>query len=240
MSFWVVRPGGPGRGPARRPRPVHAEQHIAVALIVIDVFISSRGIPSKRVRSSPSGGRARRPATSPGRADGPGRSRSGWQVEGHRQAGLALGQVGAVQLVRGGSRRVTRVVPHHPWTVLHRIHSRPGERLTSPAGGRSGSGPAGLSSVLVEPGPGLAPVAARRSPGGAAGGRRVVGVTELGVQRIEDGELVSRPTRSSSSRGPIGNCSRPSWPRRCSSRVATLPSRSSPRCSGRGTAAHSR
>src|SRR5690606_8907361 len=39
------------------------------------------------------------------------------QVEGDREPGLALGQVGAVQLVGGLGGGVARVGPHHPRTV---------------------------------------------------------------------------------------------------------------------------
>ena len=42
----------------------------------------------------------------------------GGQVEGDRQAGLPLGQVGAVELVGGRGRRVAGVGPHHPGTIL--------------------------------------------------------------------------------------------------------------------------
>ena len=41
----------------------------------------------------------------------------GGQVEGDRQARLALGQVGAVQLVAGPGRRVARVGPHQPRAI---------------------------------------------------------------------------------------------------------------------------
>ena len=46
------------------------------------------------------------------------------QVEGDRQPGLALGQVGAVQRVRGGRRRVARVRAHQPRLVSHGIELR--------------------------------------------------------------------------------------------------------------------
>ena len=45
----------------------------------------------------------------------------GGQVEGDGQAGLSLGQVGAVERVRGRGRRVPRVGPHHPRPVAHGI-----------------------------------------------------------------------------------------------------------------------
>ncbi len=52
----------------------------------------------------------------------------GRQVEGDRQPGLALGQVGPVELVRGPRRRVARVRAHHPRLVTARTrrasHSR--------------------------------------------------------------------------------------------------------------------
>ncbi len=41
----------------------------------------------------------------------------GRQVEGDRQAGLALGQVGPIQLVGGLRRGVTGIGPHHPGAV---------------------------------------------------------------------------------------------------------------------------
>ena len=53
----------------------------------------------------------------------------GGQVEGDRQPGLTLGQVGAVQRVRGGRRRVARVRPHQPGFSHRRIVSvAPGPR----------------------------------------------------------------------------------------------------------------
>ena len=45
------------------------------------------------------------------------------QVEGDRQPGLTLGQVGPVELVRGAGGRVARVRPHHPGRVRHSGHT---------------------------------------------------------------------------------------------------------------------
>ena len=51
----------------------------------------------------------------------------GGQVEGHRQSGLPLGQVGAVQLVGCPGRGVAGIGPHHPGWV--------GGRAAGPATG---------------------------------------------------------------------------------------------------------
>ena len=48
------------------------------------------------------------------------------QVEGHRETGLALGQVGAVERVGRRSRRVAGVRPHDPGTVLRGHEPRVG------------------------------------------------------------------------------------------------------------------
>ena len=56
---------------------------------------------------------------------------------------------------------------------------------------------------------GLAAEVAGGRPCGAAAARRVVRIAELGVQRVEDGDRVSRPTRSSSANGPIGKLQPP-------------------------------
>src|ERR1700736_1144221 len=47
----------------------------------------------------------------------------GGQVEGNRQARLALGEIGAIELVRGLGTRVAGVGPHHPGLVAGRRSS---------------------------------------------------------------------------------------------------------------------
>ena len=54
----------------------------------------------------------------------------GGQVEGDREPGLALGQVGPVELVGGLGRRVARVGAHHPRLVPGRAGSAPRSRPT--------------------------------------------------------------------------------------------------------------
>ena len=53
MSFWVVPVVAPTPRPAPRRRLVEREQPIAVALMVIDVFIPASGMPSNSARISP-------------------------------------------------------------------------------------------------------------------------------------------------------------------------------------------
>src|SRR5215218_3223023 len=54
MSFCTVPARRAGSAPCCSARPTYiASSHVAVALIVIDVFISSSGMPSNRVRISP-------------------------------------------------------------------------------------------------------------------------------------------------------------------------------------------
>ena len=64
----------------------------------------------------------------------------GRQVEGDGEAGLPLGQVGAVELVGGPSGRMARVGPHHPWRITLRRRR-----------GWSGAGPGpGSGSVAIQ------------------------------------------------------------------------------------------
>ena len=121
MSFCVVPWSDVARRrrSPRRPSCRGASSQAAVALIVIDVFISSSGMPSSSVCMSPLWA-IETPTlpTSPrgehvvGVVAGLGR-----QVEGDREAGLALGQVAAVELVRLAGRRVAGVGAHHPGAV---------------------------------------------------------------------------------------------------------------------------
>ena len=92
---------------------------MAVALIVIDVFISSSGMPSKSVRISPEvrDGHADLADLAPGERVVGVVAGLGREVERDRQAGLAPRQVGAVQLVRRPGRRVARVRAHQPRPV---------------------------------------------------------------------------------------------------------------------------
>ncbi len=102
-----------------------ASSHIAVALIVIEVFISLERDPVEQRphvaevadRDADLADLARRH-----RMVGvvPGLRR---QVEGDRQAGLTLGQVLLVELVGGPRARVARVGPEEPGLVLRVIHA---------------------------------------------------------------------------------------------------------------------
>ncbi len=57
MSFWVVPASEAGSTPRSSASARYMpKSHIAVALIVIDVFIASRGIPSNNVRMAPTWG----------------------------------------------------------------------------------------------------------------------------------------------------------------------------------------
>ena len=76
----------------------------------------------------------------------------GGQVEGDRQAGLPLGQVGAVELVRGLGRRVARVGAHHPRLVAVVYRRRSVMRHSAPYGSahpddRQSSGPTARTSA---------------------------------------------------------------------------------------------
>jgi uncharacterized membrane protein YjgN (DUF898 family) len=100
-------------------RDVERQQPGAVALIVIEVFIFSSGMPSNRVRMSP-----RWPIGTPTLPTSP-RARVvavvaglGRQVEGDRQAGLALGQVGAVERVRLGGGGMAGIGAEQPGLVF--------------------------------------------------------------------------------------------------------------------------
>ncbi len=120
MSFWVVPWSRAWSTPLSSAVTMYsASSQAAVALIVIDVFILSSGMPSSSC--------AHVALVGDGHADladlaarelvvgvVAGLRR---QVEGDRQAGLALGQVRAVQLVGLLRGRVTGVGPHHPRTV---------------------------------------------------------------------------------------------------------------------------
>ena len=121
--------------------------HIAVALIVIDVFISPSGMPSNSCRISPRCGTGTPTLpTSPRASDVVGVVAGlGGEVERDRQPGLPLGQVGAVQLVRRPGRGVPRVRPNEPRSVGHRANvAFAGPNYQSavepcPRGGRHGS-----------------------------------------------------------------------------------------------------
>ena len=81
MSFWVVPASAAARSaPCSSATTWYsASSHIAVALIVIEVFIVASGMPSNSARMSPrcATGTPTLP-TSPRASAGPGRSRSGW------------------------------------------------------------------------------------------------------------------------------------------------------------------
>ena len=124
MSFCVVprklRRGdavllGVGRRRARAATP-------RCALMVIDVFISpGRDAVEQRPHVAEVGDRHADLADLAPRQRVVGVVAGlGREVEGDRQPGLALGQVGAVELVRGRGRRVPRVRPHHPRLVAMR------------------------------------------------------------------------------------------------------------------------
>ena len=97
----------------------------------------------------------------------------GGQVEGDRQAGLALGEVGPVQLVGRHGGGVARVGPHHP-------------RLR--AFGHVSPLSVALSTVVVEAGARLATQLPGAHHAPQQGHRREVGVGELRVERVEDRE----------------------------------------------------
>ena len=120
MSFWVVPLSAVRSTPFSSATVTYrASSQAAVALIVIDVFISSSGIPSRSACMSPLFDD--RDADLPDLAARedvirvvPGLRR---QVEGDREAGLALGQVAPVELVRAPGVRVPGVGAHDPGTV---------------------------------------------------------------------------------------------------------------------------
>ena len=155
----------------------------------------------------------------------------GGQVEGDRQAGLALGQVGPVELVGRPGRRVARVGAHHPGLVpaaegrvaprhrgpaVSRLCSGPPRRRCLPLRSRRYRPARPVATPVADPSgstsgsrrsPGRTSArAARRPPSGAAAGRpRSSGRgTRRRGRRGWRGE-VSRPTRSSRANGPIGN-----------------------------------
>ena len=188
MSFCVV-PASRAVGNAllRRPGPGRApHSHAAVALIVIDVFISPSGM-SSRVGACARGARpVRRPCPPrPRRRDRRGRIPSGLAGRRRSRARLTLGQVASVELVGGARARMSRVGPHDPGlgSLSH----------PSPIG-RTGRNRPGLSSELAG-----AHHAAKEWH------RLVVGVAVLVVERVEDGErsVESRPGRAAR-RDPSG------------------------------------
>ena len=108
--------------------------HIAVALIVIDVFISSSGMPSNSVRISPrcGTGHADLADLAPGEHVVGVVAGLGREVEGDRQPGLPLGEVRAVQLVGAAGRGVPRVRADQPGPIGHGgncCHLRPAVSL---------------------------------------------------------------------------------------------------------------
>ena len=137
----------------------------------------------------------------------------GGQVEGDRQAGLALGQVGAVELVGRPRRRVARVGPHHPGAVGRGQRGAP---WSSTLGGQCHRRVGLLAVVVVEAAARLAaqPLGAdhpaqqrRRARSSGRGTRRT-------ARRGSRGSCRGRRGRAARA-GPSGSCSRPSWPRRC-------------------------
>ena len=87
--------------------------------MVIDVFISPCGMPSSSVRMWPRWATGTPTLPTSPRASGIVGvvAGLGGQVEGDRQAGLTLGQVGPVQLVGRLGRRVAGVGPHQPRAI---------------------------------------------------------------------------------------------------------------------------
>ena len=93
---------------------------MAVALIVIEVFIPVSGMSAKSLRISPEvrdGHADLADLAATQRAVGvvAGLRR---QVEGDAQTGLTLGQVGPVERVGRLGRRVAGIGPHHPGAIL--------------------------------------------------------------------------------------------------------------------------
>ena len=120
MSFWVVPWSWSSGTPCSSAATMYsASSQAAVALIVIDVFIWSSGMPSSSVahvalvrdRDADLADLAAGELVV-GVIAGLGR-----QVERDRQARLALLQVAPVQLVRAPRVRVARVCPHHPRAI---------------------------------------------------------------------------------------------------------------------------
>ncbi len=105
MSFWVVPLSSRRSAPCSSATVTYrASSHIAVALMVIEVFMRSSGMPSSRARMSPrwTTGTPTLP-TSPARERGVRVvARLRGQVERDGEAGLALGEVAA------GTARSTR------------------------------------------------------------------------------------------------------------------------------------
>ena len=148
---------------------------MAVALIVIEVFIAVSGMPSNSRRMSPTCATGTPTLPTSPRASGSSASYPVWvgQVERHRQAGLPLGQVAAVQRVGRGRRRVTGVRPHHPGLVPLARHR--GSVLSggqAPWRQRRRARRAGRGAVGSPPAGAAGPVAGARAPGaGPACGR---------------------------------------------------------------------
>ncbi len=130
MSFWVV-PCSAERGtPCSSASATYsASSHIAVALIVIDVFIRSSGMPSNSTRMSSSEltGTPTLPTSGTGDRVVGGVAALGRQVERDREAGLAARQVLAEQPVRRLDGRVAGVRAEDPGPVrlLEPRHARP-------------------------------------------------------------------------------------------------------------------
>ena len=148
----------------------------AVALRVMEVFVSATGMESNSSAMGPTcaTGTPTVP-TSPPRLWGIRvAAELGAEVEGDRQAGLALVEVGPVVGVRGRGRGVPRVSPHHP----------------GPSGGAIAplSAPAGAA----RPCPGGSTRSARQSEGGVQVLEQVVdGLEARPTSRISEGSTSS-------------------------------------------------
>ena len=146
------------------------------------------------------------------------------QVEGHREAGLALGQVGPVELVRRARRRMARSTcasarvgpPRSPFSPIR-------DRGRSPRRQRLG--------VVVEADAGLPARGARRRPSAAAAApaRSSGRGTRRRARRGSRGWCRGRRGRAARA-APSGSCSRPSSPRRCRRATRRRRRRASPRC----------
>ena len=124
MSFWIVPARSSGSAPCSSATTWYsASSHIAVALIVIEVFISAKRQASN---SAPHLTQMRdRHADLADLAAGERRVRVvaglGRQVEGDRQSGLPLGQVAPIQRVGFRRRTVPGIRSHHPGAIAARI-----------------------------------------------------------------------------------------------------------------------
>ena len=124
----------------------------------------------------------------------------GRQVEGDGEARLALGQVGAVELVGGAGGGMARIGAHHPRRVtlrrsvaIHVTSRRVGRTTILPGPAFPAVSAAATAAVVVEALLGLAAELARGDQAAQQRHRGVVGIAVLLVERIEDGQRGVEP-----------------------------------------------